>query len=55
MYKIKECEFCKGKGYTVTQGTLYRFVRIKCYHCQGTGIIKTVIIDRPKTLNRTYV
>lgn len=48
MYKVRECEHCKGKGYIITQGTgtIYRFARIKCGHCQGTGVIKTVIQDR---------
>ena len=43
MFKVKECERCKGKGYAVVRGAIYRFARVKCVHCNGEGVIKTVI------------
>jgi excinuclease UvrABC ATPase subunit len=45
MYKTKECEHCQGKGYIITHGQVYRFVRLKCGFCNGTGVNRTPIID----------
>ena len=44
MYKVTECSKCRGNGYIVHKGIMYRFVRTKCVSCDGKGVIKTVIL-----------
>ena len=44
MYKNTECKQCDGKGYRIVKGIgIYRFVRIECEPCKGTGLIRKIL------------
>jgi len=44
MYKVKQCPDCDGKGYQIRKGSgIYRFERLKCPECLGTGTIRILI------------
>jgi DnaJ-class molecular chaperone len=46
MYKVYECPECKGKGYQIRKGIgKYRFTRLKCPKCLGTGTVRSLLFE----------
>jgi len=53
MYRVYDCPKCEGTGYRIvkhgdkgktnTIKSLYRFERVKCSNCNGTGLVKELV------------
>jgi DnaJ-class molecular chaperone len=47
MYKVYDCKVCNGNGYLIIKNSKcngkYRFERVKCEECNGSGIIRKII------------